>query len=111
MSTIEVNAKDFEEKVSKSDKYVLVDFWAPWCMPCRMMAPVLEELSEDADLKDNLSIGKVNTEESENQMLAMIYQIQSIPNMKLFKDGKVVAEYIGYRSKEQLKGELLQVVK
>ncbi len=73
-------------------------------MPCRMMAPVLDELSED--MGDKIKITKVNTEEGSNQDLALEYQIQSIPNMKLFKDGKVVAEFIGLRNKETLKGDL-----
>jgi thioredoxin 1 len=110
MSTVNITAKDFEDKVLKSDKYALIDFWATWCMPCQMMVPVLEELSDDADLKEKLVIGKVNTEETENQMLAFNYNIRSIPNMKLFKDGKVVAEFIGFRSKEQLKEELLNEI-
>jgi thioredoxin 1 len=93
-----------KNEVLKNQIPVLVDFWAPWCMPCRMMAPVLDELSED--MGDKIKITKVNTEEGSNQDLALEYQIQSIPNMKLFKDGKVVAEFIGLRNKETLKGDL-----
>jgi thioredoxin 1 len=69
-----------------------------------MMAPILDELA--VDLAGKLKVAKVNTEEGDNQDLAMEYQIQSIPNMKLFKGGKVVAEFIGLRNKETLKGEL-----
>jgi len=100
----EVIKENFENEVLKNQIPVLVDFWAPWCMPCRMMAPVLDELSED--MVDKIKITKVNTEEGNNQDLALEYQIQSIPNMKLFKDGKVVAEFIGLRNKETLKGDL-----
>jgi len=100
----EVTKENFENEVLKNQIPVLVDFWAPWCMPCRMMAPVLDELSED--MVDKIKITKVNTEEGNNQDLALEYQIQSIPNMKLFKDGKVVAEFIGLRNKETLKGDL-----
>lgn len=100
----EVTKENFENEVLKNQIPVLVDFWAPWCMPCRMMAPVLDELSED--MVDKIKITKVNTEEGSNQDLALEYQIQSIPNMKLFKDGKVVAEFIGLRNKETLKGDL-----
>lgn len=100
----EVTKENFENEVLKNQIPVLVDFWAPWCMPCRMMAPVLDELSED--MGDKIKITKVNTEEGSNQDLALEYQIQSIPNMKLFKDGKVVAEFIGLRNKETLKGDL-----
>lgn len=102
--TIELTANNFQEEVLNSDIPVLVDFWAPWCGPCRMMSPILDELSEDLD--GIVKIGKVNTEEYENRMLAISYQIQSIPNMKLFKDGKVIKEFIGLRPKESLKSEL-----
>ncbi len=101
---LDVNKSEFSKEVLESNIPVLVDFWAPWCMPCRMMAPILDELS--ADLEGKVKITKVNTEDSANQELAIEYQIQSIPNMKLFKDGKVVAEFIGMRSKDALKGDI-----
>ncbi|HHE76866.1 MAG TPA: thioredoxin, partial [Candidatus Parcubacteria bacterium] len=94
----------FEEEVLKSEIPVLVDFWAPWCQPCLMMAPALEALAEE--LEERLKIAKLNTELPENQLLAFQYQIQSIPNMKLFKNGKVVKEFIGLRPKEMFKQEL-----
>ncbi|MDD5438402.1 MAG: thioredoxin [Patescibacteria group bacterium] len=100
----EINAPDFQSEVLQSDKPVLVDFWAPWCGPCLMMAPVLEELS--GSHADKLKIIKVNVEEQQNQALAMQYQIQSIPNMKLFKGGQVVHEFIGFKPKEALLNEL-----
>ncbi len=102
--TIEITSENFKEKVLDSKIPVLVDFWAPWCQPCLMMAPGLEDLSEELDGK--LKIGKLNTEIPENQMLAIQYQIRSIPNMKLFKDGKIIQEFIGLRPKEILKAEL-----
>ena len=102
--TIKITNENFEKEVLNSDIPVLVDFWAPWCQPCLMMAPALDELSEELDGK--LKIGKLDTEVPENQALAMTYQIQSIPNMKLFKDGKVVKELIGLRPKEMLKEEI-----
>jgi len=101
---LDVNKDNFETEVLKSEIPVLVDFWAPWCGPCRMMAPILDELS--VELVDKLKIVKVNTEESENQELAIKYEIQSIPNMKLFKGGVVIGEFIGLRNKESLKDEL-----
>ena len=106
--TIEITSKNFKKEVLDSDIPVLVDFWAPWCQPCIMMAPALEELSEE--LEGKLKIGKLDTEVPENQVLALTYQIQSIPNMKLFKDGKVIKEFIGLRPKETLKEELGEVI-
>lgn len=101
---IEVTNQNFKEEVLEADKPVLVDFWAPWCQPCLMMAPILDELSEE--MADKLKIAKVNTELPENQQLAMEYQIQSIPNMKLFKRGEVIREFIGLRPKEVFQQEL-----
>lgn len=106
--TIEITADNFEKEVINSEIPILVDFWAPWCQPCLMMAPALDELSEE--LEGKLKIGKLNTEIPENQILAIQYQIRSIPNMKLFKDGKVVKELIGLRPKESLKEELSEVI-
>ncbi len=100
----DVNKNNFESEVLKSEVPVLVDFWAPWCGPCRMMTPTLDELSEE--LAGKLKIVKLNTEERENQDLAIKYEIQSIPNMKVFKNGSVVGEFIGLRNKETLKEEL-----
>ena len=105
---IEITSSNFEQEVLKSDIPVLVDFWAPWCQPCLMMAPVLDELAEDLDGK--IKIGKLNTELPEHQALAMEYQIQSIPNMKVFKDGKVAHEFIGMRPKEMMQQELENIL-
>ena len=102
--TIELTDQNFEEEVLKSEKPVLVDFWAPWCQPCLMMGPALDELSEE--LADRLKIGKFNVAEPNHQDLANQYQIRSIPNMKLFKNGEVIQEFVGLRSKEALKKEL-----
>lgn len=101
---IDVTKKDFENEVLKSEMPVLVDFWAPWCMPCRMMAPILDELA--GALEGKVKITKVDTENPENQELAIQYQIQSIPNMKLFKGGQIVDEFVGMRSKESLQADL-----
>jgi len=106
--TIEITSNNFKEEVINSDVPILIDFWAPWCQPCLMMTPALQELSEE--LEGKLKIGKLNTEIPENQMLAIQYQIQSIPNMKLFKNGKVIKEIIGLRPKETLKSELAQII-
>lgn len=100
----ELTKSNFTAEVLNSSIPVLVDFWAPWCMPCKMMAPILDELA--AEMEGKLKIAKVNTEDEANQSLAMEYQIQSIPNMKLFKGGKVIGEFIGLRNKESLKEEI-----
>lgn len=95
---------DFENNVLKGSLPVLVDFWAPWCMPCRMMAPVLDQLATAMD--GRIKVAKVDTENPDNQNLSATYRIQSIPNMKLFKGGQVAAEFIGLRDLESLKKEI-----
>jgi thioredoxin 1 len=101
---IELTKENFDREVLQSNIPVLVDFWAPWCQPCLMMAPALDELSEELD--GRLKIGKLNMELSEHQSLAIQYQIQAIPNMKLFKGGKIIKEFIGLRQKASFKSEL-----
>jgi thioredoxin 1 len=108
-NAIALKKDTFSQEVLESDLPVLVDFWAPWCMPCRMMAPILDELT--GELSGKVKIAKVDTEDGENSSLAMEYRIQSIPNMKLFKGGKVIAEFIGLRDKESLKQEIEEALK
>ncbi|RTZ69914.1 MAG: thioredoxin, partial [Aquificaceae bacterium] len=83
---IELNEQNWESEVLNSDKPVLVDFWAPWCGPCRMIAPIIEELAEE--LGDKVKIGKLNTDENPN--IAIRYGIRAIPTLMLFKNGEVV---------------------
>lgn len=102
MSTIEhVTDSNFTERVLQRDKPVLVDFWAEWCAPCRMIAPVLEEL---AATQDKLEIVKLNTDE--NPQTTATYRITSIPALKVFEGGQVVKEIIGAKPKAALLRDL-----
>lgn len=101
---IEITHLNFDKEVLQSTIPVLVDFWAPWCQPCRMMSPILDELAEKLDGK--VKIGKLNTEVPEHMPLAIKYQIRSIPNMKLFKNGTVIQDFIGMRPLEVLEEEV-----
>ncbi len=96
----------FEEVVLKSDKPVLVDFWAAWCGPCLMVGPILEEIA--GEHADKIDIVKVNVDEEGD--LAMQYGITSIPNMKLFKGGEVVKTVIGAKPKAALLSDLAEVL-
>ena len=95
MATINISDNDFEEKVIKSATPVLVDFWAPWCGPCKMAEPVLEELSEN--YKGKLIIAKMNVDENQSPQK---FGSMSIPTPSLFKDGKELGRQVGFSGKE-----------
>jgi thioredoxin 1 len=99
-----VGKEQFKTEVLDASVPVLVDFWAPWCGPCVMMAPVLEKVAEE--MGNAVKIVKVNTEDEANMPLAMEYRIMSIPNMKIFKNGELVKEIIGLRPKDFIVSEL-----
>jgi len=101
---IELTDQNFDKEVLQSEIPVLVDFWAPWCQPCLMMSPILDELAKELD--GRIKIAKINTEVPSHRQLAIQYEVRSIPNMKLFKEGKVIKEFIGLRPKQALKTEL-----
>jgi thioredoxin len=97
MAVIHVKESDYEEQVLKADKLVLVDFWATWCGPCRMVAPIVDDISEEFP---EIKVCKVDVDE--NQGLAMKNQVASIPTFLLYKNGEVVKRIVGAVSKSEL---------
>lgn len=99
MSEKELDSGNFNEEINSAQKLVLVDFYATWCGPCKMLAPVVSEIAEE--YKEKLEVYKVNIDE--NQELALKYDIMSIPTLMFFKNGEVVNTSVGFRSKSELK--------
>ncbi len=97
MSAINITKSNFQEEVINSDKPVLLDFWAPWCGPCRTVGPIVEEI---ADENPEIKVGKVNVDEE--QALATKYGVMSIPSLFVIKDGEVVRQSVGAKPKAQI---------
>ena len=102
MAELKITRENFENEVMKSNIPVLIDFWAPWCGPCRMMGPIIEQLAEE--YKGKAKVGKVNVDEEGE--LSQAFGVMSIPTIVLVKDGKVVKQAVGARPKTEVEAML-----
>ena len=102
MGVLKITSQNYEEEVLKSEKPVLIDFYADWCGPCRMMGPIIDEIAEEN--KDSIKVGKINVDE--NQDLAMEYGVMSIPTIVIIKNGEVSKTFVGVRDKNEILEEL-----
>jgi len=97
MAVITITAENFETEVVKSEKTVLLDFWASWCGPCRMVSPIIDEIAEE---RTDIKVGKVNVDEQES--LAAAFGVMSIPTLVVMQNGKIVKQQVGAGSKQQI---------
>ena len=102
MAELKITRENFENEVMKSDIPVLIDFWAPWCGPCRMMGPIIEQMADEYEGK--VKVGKVNVDEEGE--LSQAFGVMSIPNIVLVKDGKIVKQAVGARPKAEVEAML-----
>lgn len=102
MSVLKINNENYEEEVLKSNKPVIIDFYADWCGPCRMMSPIIDEIAEEK--AESIKVGKVNVDE--NQELAMKYGVMSIPTIVIIKNGEVSKTFVGVRNKNEILEEI-----
>lgn len=97
MAVIEITKENFETEVVKSDKPVLLDFWAPWCGPCRMLSPIVDEIAEE---RDDIKVGKINVDEQEE--LAAQFGVMSIPMLVVMENGEITNTSVGYKPKKDV---------
>ena len=98
MAVLKITQENFEEEVSKSNIPVIIDFYADWCGPCKMMSPIIDNIAEE--LGESVKVGKVNIDDNKN--LAMQFGIMSIPTVFIFKEGKAEKTFVGLRDKEEI---------
>ncbi len=101
MSVLKLTSDNFEPEVLNSDKTTIVDFYADWCTPCKMMSPIIDNIAEE---NNNIKVGKLNVDEEEN--IAIKYNVMSIPTIIIFKDGKEIKRFVGVTNKEVILNEL-----
>jgi thioredoxin 1 len=104
---VHINSKNFEDEVLKSKEPIIIDFWAEWCRPCKMMGPLFEELS--TEYKGRLKFGKINTEEE--AYLAQQFQIQGIPSLSVVKGNTEIGRIVGYSEKDILRKKIDEILK
>lgn len=97
MSVLHITKQNYDDEVIRSDKPVLLDFWAPWCMPCRMVAPVLDEIAGE---NEGIKVCKINVDEEPE--LAAKFKVMSIPTLVVMRDGAIVSQSVGVKSKAQI---------